>query len=434
MKTIYLECKMGAAGDMLCAALYELLDDAQKRSFVETMNGLGLPGVSVIPEDVWKQGVKGTHYTVVIGGEEEEAGAADGGQEDAARVSEAARRTVELEGGNRSKRSAEQGAEGHGDGHSHSSLHNILSLIDGLPAPQAVRERAAAVYDAIARAEGAVHGETPELVHFHEVGALDAVADVVGFCLLAHLLEPDEIVASPVNVGSGFVRCAHGLLPVPAPATARLLADVPSYAGAEVGELCTPTGAALLAQFTDHYGPLPCGKIRAVGYGMGRKNFAALNCVRAMLLESGQDTGARDERVCELRCNLDDMTPESLAFACEELLASGALDVWCQPITMKKGRTAQMLCCLVRAGDEEQITAQIFRHTTTLGVRRYEYARTALARTTEKLEMPMGTVRVKRAEGCGVERGKPEYEDLARIAREKGLSLAEVRAAVEKLL
>ena len=383
MKMLYFECRMGAAGDMLCAALAELLTKEQQDAFLAAMNGLGLPGVTVALKTAEKQGVRGTHYQVTVGGAE----------------------------------------EGESELPDCSRLSDIRALIAGLPLPAEVLADAGKIYNAIAAAEAAVHGEPVDLVHFHEVGALDAVADIVGCCLLFHLLAPERVVCSPVNVGSGFVRCAHGLLPVPAPATARLLEDVPAYAGAEVGELCTPTGAALLAHFAADFSALPTGRICGVGYGMGKKDFAALNCVRAFLLE---DCEAAGETVIQLECNLDDMTPEALAFACEQLLAAGALDVWTENILMKKGRAAHKLCCLCRPRDVQTLTDAIFRHTTTLGVRRQELRRETLSRGGYTAGTCYGDVRVKTAEGHGVYRAKPEYEDLAQLARENGVSLAEV--------
>ena len=256
----------------------------------------------------------------------------------------------------------------------------------------------------------------------HEVGSLDAVADVAGVCLLVHMLGVERIVASPVHVGSGQVRCAHGILPVPAPATAHILRDVPIYGGAIRGELCTPTGAALLKHFVTEFGSMPVMKVEKIGYGMGNKEFEAANCVRALL---GETAGGRDE-VAELCCNLDDMTAEAIGFAQEELLAAGALDVYTTPIGMKKGRPAVLLSCMCRMEDRERLLGLLFRHTTTLGVRENVCRRYTLERGERTVDTPHGPVRLKTASGWGVVRSKPEYEDVARIARGQGISLAEV--------
>lgn len=381
MKTLYLECNMGAAGDMLMAALLELAPD--KDTFLEKMNSLGLPGVWVTAQPSVKCGITGTHVSVTVDGQEED-------------------------------------EPGH---HHHHHLGDITALIGGLPLPESVKENAIAVYDLIAQAESHVHGVAVEQIHFHEVGTLDAIADVVGVCLLMDILAPDQILASPVHVGSGQVRCAHGILPVPAPATAYILRDTPIYGGAIRGELCTPTGAALLKHFAKAFGPMPVMKPEKIGYGMGKKDFEAANCVRAVWGES-QDKG---DEIAELSCNLDDMTPEAVGFAMERLFEGGALDVFTTPIGMKKCRPGVLLTCLCRVENCEKMAALMFRHTTTLGVRKQVLERYTLSRQEAVRQTSYGPVRVKIAEGFGVAREKAEYEDLAQIAREHGLSLAEVK-------
>ncbi len=380
MKTLYLECNMGAAGDMLTAALLELLPD--KAAFLETMNGLGLPGVHVTASPAVRCGVTGTHMTVTVHGAEEDEHLHDHPH------------------------------------HAHTTLAEICHAIDRLPLRQAVRDSAKAVYGRIAAAESQVHGQTVEAVHFHEVGAWDAVADVVGVCLLMELLAPDQVMASPVHVGSGSVRCAHGLLPVPAPATALLLKGVPVYGGRIPGELCTPTGAALLTHFAASFGPMPAMTVEAVGYGMGTKELEAANCVRAFLGQT-QDDG---DEIRMLACNLDDMTPEAIGFAQETLLAAGALDVYTTAIGMKKSRPGVCLTCLCRPGDAARLTELMLRHTTTLGVREQSCRRRTLARTVETVETKFGSIRVKRAGS----KSKAEYEDAAQAARTHGVTLAEV--------
>ena len=269
-----------------------------------------------------------------------------------------------------------------------------------------------------------------EQVHFHEVGALDALADVLCVCALMDALQPQRVLCSPINVGSGQVRCAHGVLPVPAPATERLLRGVPVYAGGVAGELCTPTGAALLRQFVSDYGAMPQMCVSAAGYGTGKKDFAAANVVRVLLGESGNG----DEQVVELCCNIDDQPAESLAFAMDELFALGALDVYFTAIGMKKGRPGVLLTCLCRPEQRDAMLRCIFRNTTTLGVRERTCARYSLARCTQTVQTRFGPVRVKTAQGYGVTREKAEYDDLARLARESGQPLDEIRAAVAQAL
>ena len=251
--------------------------------------------------------------------------------------------------------------------------------------------------------------------------------DIAAVCALMERLAPDEVVVSPVHVGSGQVRCAHGLLPVPAPATAYLLRGVPIYGGSIRGELCTPTGAALLTHFAHRFGDMPVMATRAVGYGMGKKDFEAANCIRAFW---GECTGNADE-VLELSCNLDDMTGEQIGFAMEQLFDLGALDVYTTPIGMKGSRPGIMLSVLCRGGDREKLVTGIFKHATTLGIREAKMRRHVLDRRMEEVQTPYGTVRRKTASGYGAERSKYEYRDLARIAAEQELSLAEVLKAIE---
>ena len=407
---------MGAAGDMLMAALYELLED--KQAFLDAMNALGLPGVRVEAQAAATCGIAGTHMAVTVHGQEETEGSVP---------AEAPHPHVHSHG------EAHDHDHGHDHDHDHPHDHgaghhhhatpgHIGELLDGLPLPEEVRRRARRVYDAIAQAEAKAHGCPVGDVHFHEVGALDAVADVAGVCYALYLLAPERIVVSPIHVGSGTVRCAHGVMPVPAPATANLLSGVPIYGGAVQGELCTPTGAALLKYFADSFGAMPVMKVKKIGYGMGNKDFEAANCVRALL---GETAGGRDE-VAELCCNLDDMTAEAIGFAQEELLAAGALDVYTTPIGMKKGRPAVLLSCMCRMEDRERLLGLLFRHTTTLGVRENVCRRYTLERGERTVDTPHGPVRLKTASGWGVVRSKPEYEDVARIARGQGISLAEV--------
>ena len=295
---------------------------------------------------------------------------------------------------------------------------HIGGLIDGLPLPREVREQARRVYDAIAQAEAQAHGCGVGDVHYHEVGALDAVADVVGVCYAMYLLAPDQICASPVHVGSGTVKCAHGLMPVPAPATANLLLGVPTYGGEVKGELCTPTGAALLKTFVRSFGPMPLMETERIGYGVGTKKFEQANCVRAFLGESREGTGGE---IAELVCNIDDMTPEALAFACARLLEAGALDAYTTPGTMKKGRPGWVLTVLCALEREQELVREIFTHTATNGLRVRRPAKYFLKPGAGQVRTKWGPVGVKLARGYGVTRAKPEFEDAAALARAHGL-------------
>ena len=405
MRTIYLDCSMGAAGDMLMAALLELLPE--KDTFLQKMQSLGLLGLEISAEPSVKCGITGTHMRVLIHGEEE---------------------------GHPHEHAAEEPFHSHADApeaahahvhvhpHHHTDLNELTHRISHLNVSEAVRSDILAVYQSIADAESRVHGVPVEQIHFHEVGSLDALADVTGVCLLMELLAPEQVLASPVHVGSGQVRCAHGILPVPAPATALLLEGIPIYGGSIRGELCTPTGAALLRRFVTRFGPLPPMRVEKTGYGMGTKDFEAANCVRAMLGQTEESAG----HILELACNLDDMTPEAVGFAMEQLFAAGALDVYTTPIGMKKNRPGVLLTCMCREDDREAMLRTIFRHTSTLGVRVSVCDRYTLSRRQYAVQTPDGEIRVKESSGWGVLRRKAEFEDLARIARQTGKSIAEV--------
>lgn len=433
MKTLYLSCEMGAAGDMLMAALYELLED--KMAFLDAMNRL-LPDVTVTAEESVKCGIRGTHMRVSIHGEEEEA--RDHHHDHAHHDHEHPHDHNHEhphehhhdhihEHAHEHRHGHEHGHEHHEHHHAHSGLNDIYGVIEALPLAESVKENAKAVYASIAQAESEVHGTAVTEVHFHEVGALDAVVDVAGVCLLMELLRPDRVLCSPVHVGSGMVRCAHGLLPVPAPATAKLLSGVPIYSGNIRGELCTPTGAALLRHFASDFGPMPVMTLLKTGFGMGKKDFEACNAVRALWGESAES----GDEVLELRCNLDDMSGESIGFAMEELFKAGALDVFTQSIGMKKSRPGVMLTVLCRVQDREKLVSALFKHTTTLGVRETLCRRSTLTRREETVETALGPVRVKISEGWGVERRKAEYDDLAAIAKENHLPLEAVRRLTE---
>lgn len=408
MKTLYLECAMGAAGDMLMGALYELLDD--KEGFLRTMNALGLPGVEVRAESAETAGIAGTKIRVLVHGEEEGEHEHTHGH---AHAHEHPHEHVHVHVHEHSHE--HEHTHEHPHPHVHRGPGEVAALIDALPLPEEVRGRARKVYDAIAQAEAKAHGCAVGDVHFHEVGALDAVADVAGVCYAAYLLAPERIVASPVHVGSGTVRCAHGVMPVPAPATANLLEGVPVYGGAVQGELCTPTGAALLRELAESFGPLPPMAIARTGVGTGTKRFEQANCVRAFLGDSCEAAGGANGEICELVCNLDDMTPEALAYAAETLLAAGALDVYLVPGTMKKGRPGHVLTVLCDVSREEETARRVFALTTTNGLRVRRCGKYYLTPSSETRETAAGPVRVKTASGYGAAHRKAEYEDLVRL-------------------
>ena len=424
MKTLYLECNMGAAGDMLMSALIELHKNPE--DFVERFNQLGIPKVRLIKEESVKCGITGTHMRVLIDGVEEESHDVchhehehhhEHGHEYHHEHSHIVEHTHEH-------------SYEHVHSHSHTSLHDIEHLIHHLDIDEQVKKDAVGVYTLIAEAESHAHGKTIQDIHFHEVGTMDAVADVVGTCMLIHELKPDRILSSPVNVGSGQVKCAHGILPVPAPATAFILRDVSVYSGEIKGELCTPTGAALLKYYVDSFEQMPVMQIESIGYGMGNKEFPVANCVRAMI---GTAEKQMDD-IIELCCNLDDITPENIGYATELMMKEGALDVYTTSVVMKKNRPGFVLTCMCKKEDKEKFLKLIFQHTTTLGVREYTCKRYGLERNIKQVETSYGIVRVKESKGYGVVKTKIEYEDLAEIAKKNEMSLEEVREKIQQEL
>ncbi len=407
MRTLYLDCGMGAAGDMLTAALLELLPEPDR--FADKLNTLGIPGVEFRKEKTVKCGITGTHMSVLIQGEEEGAEAHHHGHE----------HTHEHE---------HEYTHGHEHGHHHhSGMHEIEHIVADLKLPEKVEKDVLAVYGLIAEAESHVHGVPVSDIHFHEVGTMDAVADITAVCLLMNELAPDEVICSPIHVGSGHVKCAHGILPVPAPATAFILQGVPTYGGGVKEELCTPTGAALLKHFVTRFDDMPVMKMQAIGYGMGKKDFETVNCVRAMFGEGEDKTDA----VLELSCNVDDMTAEEIGFAMERLFEGGANEVFTIPIGMKKSRPGTLIRVMCKEQDREKMLRLIFKYTSTIGVRETPTHRYILDRRTETAETPFGEVHRKISSGYGVVRAKYEYEDLAKIAREQTLSIEEVKKLLE---
>ena len=469
MKTLYIECAMGAAGDMLTAALLDLLSPEEQQAFLEQMNRL-LPGVQVKANPAQKWGVQGLHVQVLVNGEEEHShdhGPVHPEVHPTPAVHEHPHEHAhehdhehahDHEHHHDHKHDHEHEHEHHHDhghehphdhmhehGHDHPHEHDhghehhhhatmawVEHTIQETALPPEVKEQALQVYHAIAQAESAAHGCPVDQVHFHEVGALDAVADVTAVCLLLHMLAPEKIVASPVHLGSGQVRCAHGILPVPAPATAYILQGVPAYTGSIRGELCTPTGAALLKTFAQSFGPMPVMVIEKVGIGVGNKDFEAANVLRVFWGSDAEQEQTKKDQIVELRCNLDDMTGEAIGYASELLLEEGALDVYTVPIQMKKSRPAVMLCCLCHASEQDKLTQLMLRHTTTWGVRASVMDRSVLTTRMVPVKTKYGVVRVKQGTGYGVKKSKVEYGDMAAAAAQAGVELAKVERAARK--
>jgi len=380
MRILHFDCPMGAAGDMISAALLELTGNISQN--VELLNNLGLPGIKYEAEATNKCGQIGTHLKITYNDVEEDADTLNGNH--------------------------------------HSTSKDIFKIINDSNLPDKAKKDACAIYESIAAAESKIHGVPVTDIHFHEVGTMDAIADVSAACFLINSLNPDIITSSPVCTGFGNVKCAHGILPVPAPATAELLKEIPTYTGRIEGEMCTPTGAAIITYFSNSFCEMPKSDNSLIGYGMGKRNYTeAPNCVYAWIESTNTIT--------EFEMNIDDMTPEDVGFAVDTLLKEGALDVFTQPIYMKKNRPAVKLTCLCLNKDRDKIVGLIFKHTTTIGIRESICSRYILRRNEEIISTNWGNVRNKISEGYGSEKSKLEYEDLSKIATENNLSIEYVR-------
>ena len=437
-KILYIDCGMGAAGDMLSAALYELLDEEGKRKYIEEMNSAGIEGVSVVAKPDTKAGIAGTHMSVLIDGEEEQPGDHDHHRDHD--------HDHDHHHDHDHDHHHDHDHEHHHHHHHHASMADVDAVIDKTSFSDKVKADAKAVYRLIADAESRAHGKEVSEIHFHEVGMKDAIADVLGVCRLMEMVSPGKILASPVRTGFGEVKCAHGIVPVPAPATAYLLEGIPSYAGDIRGEMLTPTGAALLKYYVKEYVNAPLMIPDRVGYGCGTKEFERANCVRAIIghTAASEEVSAAGHAIkadgraaeateglmrgiTELSANIDDMTGEELANAAEIMRAGGALEVYTTPVFMKKNRPGYVLTALCRAEDEEKIRDLFFKHTSTWGIRRRDIERYCMNTRIETKETSLGPVRFKTGEGFGMTKTKPEYEDIALIASQKNMSIREVK-------
>ena len=412
MRTLFIDCSMGAAGDMLTASLLELFDD--KEAIVNELNGLGIPKVKFEAEVSTKCGINGTHMKVTVDGEEE----------------------GDLHHHNDHNHDIpdhpdhhhhQHAHHHHHSDHHHSSIHDIEHVIrDHMGLCNNVTKDIMDVYSLIAEAESAAHGKPIDEIHFHEVGTMDAVADVTAVCYLIDKLKVDRIVASPVCVGSGTVKCAHGILPVPAPATAFILKGVPTYSGEIKSELCTPTGAALLKHFVSEFGSQPMMSVDRIGYGMGKKDFEVANCVRTFLGETEASKG----QIIELSANIDDMTGEEVGYAMKKLFEAGALDVFTTPIGMKKNRPGILISVICSPDKKDEMVKCFFKYTSTLGIRENIMNRYMLDRSVSEVDTRYGKIRQKKALGYGVTRTKYEYDDITGLCDENNKSLEEMKEEI----
>ncbi|MBR3311458.1 MAG: nickel pincer cofactor biosynthesis protein LarC [Solobacterium sp.] len=414
MKTLYFDCGMGAAGDMLTASLVELTPDPDKT--IGELNALQIPDVEFVREATVKCGIAGTNVRVMVKGMEEDEHMHDHGHHH--------EHTHEHHHDHDHEHHHDHDHE-HDHHHSHTGMHAIEHIVnDHIAVSDKVKKDILAVYQLIAEAESKVHNTSIEDIHFHEVGTMDAVADITAFCYLIDQLGPDQILASPIHVGKGTVRCAHGILPVPAPATALILKGIPVYSREDIsGELCTPTGAALLKHFVSEFRSMPVMSIEKIGYGMGKKDFTVMNTVRSIL---GETEPVQTGEVRELDFNVDDMTGEQIGFATEVLMKNGAREVFVTPVFMKKNRPGHLISVLCGEEKKDELVRLIFRHTTTIGIRETIKNRYVMERKVTNVETPFGTIRRKESHGYGTDREKYEYDDLAEIAEKENISIREL--------
>lgn len=441
MKTLYIECKMGAAGDMLTAALLELLPEEKRIEALNVLQNIGLEGVEFSLEKMIKCGIQGTHVHVHVNGQEEES--IDAHHEDHHHDHEehhhhhhdeeshehSHNHTHEHHYHEIEHEEQHEHSHEHHHHHEHHKMADVVAIVNQLKVPEVVKKDAIAVYNLIAEAESHAHGVEVDQIHFHEVGNKDAIMDVTAVCYLMHEIGAEKIIASPIHVGSGQVHCAHGIMPVPAPATEYLLRGIPYYQGEIKSELCTPTGAALLKYFARDFGPQPMMKIENVGIGCGKKDFESANCVRAFLGETV--TVDNEDKIIQLDANIDDMTAEEIGFAMDRLFDAGAREVFSSSVYMKKNRPGILITVICSEDKKDDILQAFFKHTTTIGIRQKVCDRYILKREMSVVKTAIGDVRKKSSSGYGSSKSKLEYDDLAKIALEKKLSLREVRKIVE---
>ncbi len=315
--------------------------------------------------------------------------------------------------------------------HPHRSLEEILRLIDAANFPARVAERARGIFRRLGEAEAKVHAIPVEQVHFHEVGAVDAIVDIAGAAVGFELLGVESFAASALNLGGGRIETAHGVLPVPAPATAELARGLTCYSSGIERELVTPTGAAIVATLAGRSEPLPAMTVEAIGWGAGSAELAEQPNVLRLLVgaAAAEHAAGWDERISVIEANVDDMNPQLYGYFVERAMAAGALDVYAAPVQMKKNRPGTLLTVLAEPAAAERLIELIFRETTTIGARFYEARRRALERELVAVATPLGPIRVKVARVNGrVENVAPEYDDCRRIAEERGVPLKQVLA------
>ena len=402
MKVLYFDCFSGASGDMIVGALIDA--GVPLEEIRGALGSLSIDRNAVWTERVERAGIGATKFQV---------------------------RGEDAGDGHHHHHHGRGGAVA-ADAHAHRTLPQIYALIDGSRLSATGKDRAKALFARLGEVEGTIHGTPPEKVHLHEVGALDSIVDIVSTVHALELVGANRIVASPINVGSGTIRSSHGLYPVPAPATVRLLEGVPIYSGTLRAEMVTPTGALLVTSYATEFGGIPPMRIANIGYGAGARSFDDTpNVLRVLIGEA--DAAAPSHTVVVIEAEIDDMNPQIFGVVMEKLLAAGALDVFYTPIQMKKNRPGTLLSAIAPPPVREALTATIFRETTTIGVRYREMTRECLDRETQTVTTPFGPVRFKVARRNGeILNAAPEFEDCVNLANQHGRPIKDIQAAAIK--
>jgi len=410
MRIAYLDCFSGISGDMFLGALVDV--GVPFELFEKTVAALNV-GATLERSRVTRNGIAATKIDVLVNG-----------------VKDMPREEFWSDDKDR-HRDATMHQHSHGK-----HLSSVLKIIDAAPIAESAKKKAAAIFTAVGEAEAKIHNTSIEKIHFHEVGAVDAIVDIVCASVGSEELHVDEIIASPLNVGSGTVKCAHGFLPVPAPATLELLQGVPIYSGEVEKELVTPTGAAISRTLVSHFGPRPAMSVDRIGYGAGTRDFPAHSNVLRLTLGETTKLGnvakisssePTTEEATILEANLDDLNPQVIGYVTERLFASGALDVFTTAVQMKKGRPGTLLTILAAPSDEHRLRDILFSETSTLGVRSRREQRHILARRHETVCTRWGDVRIKIGSRDNADTSAtPEYEDCRRIALEHSVALRDV--------
>ncbi len=402
MKILYYDCFAGISGDMNLGAMIDLGVDFGYLK--KELARLPVHGYDLKAEKDMRKGISGTRIQVIM-------------DEDHQHLHE------------------HHHDHGHGDHHHHSSYREIREMIMASTLDDKVKDLSVAIFSTIAKAEAKIHNKPVEDVHFHEVGAVDSIVDIVGAAICIHSLSPDEIMCSTVELGGGTVNCAHGIYPVPAPATAEMIKNIPVRKGTVDYEATTPTGAAILATCVNKFTDRTDFSILKTGYGIGTKDSSIPNVLRVFLCESVGNDETEKTPSFIIECNIDDMNPEFYDYIIDSLFSAGAKDVFITPIIMKKSRPAVKLSILCTPEAENRVNEVLFRETSTIGIRKYSIDKTMLERKIEQVETRFGEVRVKSAFYQGVcIKSKPEYDDCIKIARSRKIPISQVYSEVEKVL